>query len=273
MVTETLPLHRSHPQSSPPDRSDPILVCLLGTFRVLRHGEPVDRLVAGKAMTLLSTLALHLESGVPREALLDTLWPEQDITQSTVSLHSLVYTLQQRLRHSSHRETALLYANGSYYLNRGAGCTTDIAHFDELVATAHSLAVAGEETAARGRYEAATALYRGDLCTGTDVYAVIERERLRASFLTVLAWLADHAYRGEDYGATLHYALLLLTYDPCREDAHRLVMRARLRRGERAQALRQYRLCEHVLRREFDTAPEPLTTELFDRIRTDPAGV
>jgi DNA-binding SARP family transcriptional activator len=50
-------------------------------------------------------------------------------------------------------------------------------------------------------------------------------------------------------------------------------MRAYVRRGERAQALRQYRLCEHVLRREFDTAPEPLTTELFERIRASPAGV
>ena len=64
-----------------------------------------------------------------------------------------------------------------------------------------------------------------------------------------------------------------LICDPCREDGYRLAMRAYVRRGERAQALRQYRLCEHVLRREFDTAPEPLTTELFERIRASPAGV
>jgi DNA-binding SARP family transcriptional activator len=64
-----------------------------------------------------------------------------------------------------------------------------------------------------------------------------------------------------------------LSIDPCREDAHRVIMRTHLRRGERAQALRQYRLCEYVLRREFDTAPEPQTIALYERIRIDPTSV
>jgi DNA-binding SARP family transcriptional activator len=44
-------------------------------------------------------------------------------------------------------------------------------------------------------------------------------------------------------------------------------MRIRVRRGERAQALRQYRVCEHVLRSEFNAAPEALTRDLFEQIR------
>jgi DNA-binding SARP family transcriptional activator len=77
----------------------------------------------------------------------------------------------------------------------------------------------------------------------------------------------------EEYPAALAYALRLIACDPCREDAHRVVMRARVRQGERAQALRQYRLCERVLREEFDARPEALTTELFERIRVDPGSV
>jgi DNA-binding SARP family transcriptional activator len=250
-----------------------ILICLLGSFRLLHQDQQLDFMIAGKAMALLSTLALHLESGVPREALLETLWPEQDVSQSTVSLNSLVYSLHRRLRDDAQDATAVVYANGSYYLNRKAGFNTDIACFDALVDRGNWLVSAGRESAAFDAYRQAIGFYRGDLSAGSDVYAVIERERLRARFLTVLARLADCAYRDGDFLAAMDYALRLLAFDPCREDAHRMVMRAHVHRGERAQALRQYRLCENVLRREFDAPPEATTTELFDQIRVDPASV
>jgi DNA-binding SARP family transcriptional activator len=249
------------------------LVCLLGSFRLLHDDRPLDLLVAGKAMALLAALALRLDSGVPREALLEMLWPEQDAAQSTVSLNSLVYSLHRRLREDALGASAVIYANGSYYLNREAGYGTDIARFDVLAARGNWLATTENAPEATRYYERALRLYRGDLCTGTDVYAVIERERLRASFLTILAWLAERAFLDGDYAAALEHALRLIACDPCREDAHRLVMRARVRRGERAQALRQYRLCEHVLRREFDVEPEEMTTALFDQIRVDPSSI
>jgi DNA-binding SARP family transcriptional activator len=154
-----------------------------------------------------------------------------------------------------------------------AGYSTDISRFDALVASGNQSAEAHREAEACFQYERAAALYRGDLCTGTDVFAVIERERLRSSLLTVLAWLAEHAYQTGNYTTALDHARKLLAYDPCREDGHRLVMRVHVRRGERAQAFRQYRLCEHVLRREFDTAPETLTIELFERILVDSSSI
>lgn len=255
------------------EQQDTTLVCLLGSFRVLHGNRPLEFLVAGKAMALLGALSLHLESGVPRETLLELLWPEQDVSQSTVSLNSLVYSLHRRMRDDAHGPSAVIYANGAYYLNQEAGYSTDIARFDALVTRGNWWAATGSVVEATHCYERALQLYRGDLCTGTDVYAVIERERLRASFLTILAWLADRAYLDGQYALALEYALRLIARDPCREDAHRLVMRSHVRRGERAQALRQYRLCEHVLRREFDAEPEALTTELFEQIRLAPSSI
>ena len=270
MAMETFHLQNPGPSDHPPESR--ILICLLGSFRLLRCGEPRDVLVSGKALTLLALLALHLESGVPRESLLNILWPDQDAKHGNDSLHNLVYTLQRRLRDESPDAPALVFTAGSYYLNRDSGFNTDVASFDGLVASGNRSKRIGELAQAAVRYEQAVALYRGDLSVNLDVTSIVERERLRASFLTVLCWLADRSFQVAQYEAALHYALRLLSCDPCREDAHRLAMRAYLRRGERAQALRQYRLCEHVLRREFDTVPEPLTTDLFDRIRACPAG-
>jgi DNA-binding SARP family transcriptional activator len=257
----------------PQTQSERYLVCLLGGFLLLRFGRPLDVLIAGKAMALLSTLALHLETGVPREALLDLLWPEQDVEQSAGSLHSLVYSLHRRLGVDGAGAAPVIHVNGSYALNRAAGVSTDMARFGALVLEGNRLASSHRDTEAANRYEQALALYRGDLATGTDVYAVIERERLRATFLTVLAWLADRSYRETDYATALKHASRLLATDPCREDAHRVIMRAHVKLGERSQALRQYRLCEQILRTEFEAEPEATTTELFEAIRSHPGSV
>jgi DNA-binding SARP family transcriptional activator len=71
----------------------------------------------------------------------------------------------------------------------------------------------------------------------------------------------------------LEHAQCLLVHDPCREDAHRLAMRCYVRRGERAQAVQQYRLCEQILRAELDARPEHATMALFDQVRLNPDSV
>jgi DNA-binding SARP family transcriptional activator len=122
-------------------------------------------------------------------------------------------------------------------------------------------------------YHRAVDLYQGDLCVAPDPHAVIERERLRARYLTLLMRLADDHYRACHYELCQQYVQQLLRYDPCREDAHRLAMRCYVQVGERAQAFRQYRLCQELLRAEFDAPPEPATMTLFAQIRLDPAAI
>jgi hypothetical protein len=50
-------------------------------------------------------------------------------------------------------------------------------------------------------------------------------------------------------------------------------MRAYVRLGARAQALRQYNLCRTILANEFEAVPEPATEQLFNLVRTNPGRV
>jgi hypothetical protein len=50
-------------------------------------------------------------------------------------------------------------------------------------------------------------------------------------------------------------------------------MRCHVRRGERAQALQQYRVCVDLLRTTFRAKPEPATVALFEQVRLDPGSV
>jgi len=205
--------------------------------------------------------------------LLDRLWPDTELELASQSLNSLVYHLRRTFESAMTGAAPVHFAQGGYRLNVDAGVGVDVWLFDALASSGDRHARSGDPASAHASYLQAIDMYRGDLCTSDDVRSVIERERLRVLYLSLLAKLADHHFASGDYGACLQSALRLLVSEPTREDAHRLVMRCHVRRGERAQALRQYRLCEDVLRREFEARTEPATRALFDQIRQDPGSV
>jgi DNA-binding SARP family transcriptional activator len=167
----------------------------------------------------------------------------------------------------------VVLTGGTYRLNTEAGIGVDMACFDAYAQAGDRNVRAGDHAAAASLYLRAVRLYRGELCVGVDIQAVVQRERLRGRYLSLLAHLGDYAYEAGDYATCLDHAQRLLAHDPCREDAHRLAMRCHVRRGERAQAVQQYRLREQILRAELDAWPEHATLALFDQVRLSPDGV
>ena len=251
----------------------PVLVRLLGGFSIQRAGRPVPLRANSKIEALLCVLGLQHRYRVPRDTLLSTLWPDRDPTLASQSLNSLSHSLHKLLGAAIGGAPPVVHAEGSYKLNTEAGVMVDVAGFEALSAAGDRYARQGKRGDASDCYARAARLYRGDLIACAVMQAAVERERLRALYLTLLARLADCAYEEQDYEACLDHALRLLAHEPCREDAHRLIMRCYARRGERAQALRQYRLAEDLLRAEFDAVPEPATRVLYDQIRSDPGSV
>jgi DNA-binding SARP family transcriptional activator len=268
-----LQVHGLSASGEPQAVARPVLICLLGSFQVIGGGRPIVLRGGGKAEALLSALALHAEHGLTRERLIESLWPDSDAALAGQSLNTLMYSLHRLLGSHLGGAPPVISAGGWYRLNLGAGVEIDLKRFEDLAANAERLQRLGDNVGAATRYEEAVDLYRGDLSAGNDVHSLVERERVRARYLNVLAQVADYHFAIGDYDACLDSVQRLLAVDGCREDAHRLAMRCYVRRGERAQALRQYRLCESILAAEFDATPETATRALFDRIRLDPDGV
>lgn len=253
--------------------SSPVSICLLGRFRVLKAGAPVVLRPGGKTEALLCCLALQEHYRAPKEWLLETVWPESDTPRATHALNSLVHSARKSFGDALGGAAPVVYTNGGYQLNTDAGVAVDIGQFDTLVDRAERGFRDGDMAAALPSALHAITVYQGDLCTVDGVRALVERERLRAVYLSLLGQVADHYYRERDLRSALRYALILLRHDPCREDAHRLVMRCYVRFGQRAQAFRQYRTCVRMLESEFDARPEPLTEALFDQLRTAPGTI
>jgi DNA-binding SARP family transcriptional activator len=251
----------------------PVFICLLGGFCVLKAGQPLVLRNAEKICALLSNLAIQDQFGASREHLMQALWPNTQAVMAGHALNSLVYNLYKLLGEAIGGARPIVHLDGYYRLNVDAGIGVDIAYFDRLTHEGHHQEKAGQLSAAISTYEHALELYRGDLCIVSNPQSLILCEALRARYLTLLARLADYHFDSQNYADCLVYALRLLAADPCREDAHRIIMRCYVRQGQRAQALQQYRVCAAILRSEFSVAPEPATEALYQKIQLSPDAV
>lgn len=256
-----------------PGVQPPVLIALLGTFRLTLQGDLAPISSGSKAETLLSHLALARPRRVPRLDLLEHIWPDCESALAGQSLNSLTYRLNKLASKFLDGAELVTHEDGYYCLNTHSGVGVDIDCFDTLSNTGKRLLRSGDESTGLAYCEQALALYRGDLCGDSSISTVIERERLRTAFLDLLACLADYHYVRQNLSATMEYIHRLLIHDPCREDAHRQAMRCYVHMGLRAQALRQFHICCRALQAEFNARPEPATVDLYDRIRLDPASL
>src|SRR5207247_8391610 len=104
----------------------PILICLLGDFRVLKLGQPLALRSRGKAEALLCNLVLRRGQRMPRDTLLDALWPESEGALAGQSLNSLVYSLHRLLGDTLDGASPVLHEDGYYRLNVEAGVGVDV---------------------------------------------------------------------------------------------------------------------------------------------------
>jgi DNA-binding SARP family transcriptional activator len=242
---------------------------------LLVEGRLVAVRTGGKTEALLGHLALAGAGGLPREALLNWIWPAAEPALALQSLKSLLHALRSVVGNALGGPGPVVQGSGYVRLNTEAGVGVDVTRFTDLVVSADEEQQAGDLARAARRYEHALELYQGDLAMfGKDqIRTVIQRERLRATYLSVLVRLADLAYTRGDLSRCLAYTSQLLDHDPGREDAHRYAMRCSVRLGQRAQALRYYETICAVLLAEFNAAPEPATRALFEQIRLDPDAI
>ncbi|WP_395306707.1 BTAD domain-containing putative transcriptional regulator [Mycobacterium sp. AMU20-3851] len=250
-----------------------VMIRLLGPFEIIKEGMALPLRVGGKTEHVLSALAAHPHAGVTREALVEQVWPDTPLPQSIRCLSSLLHWLKRQLHDALGGEAPVIHSHNRYRLNIESGLSIDVLEFETAVDAAHRFHSAGSVAAAIDSYRRAVSLYRGDLTAPEDITGLLHRERLRALCLDSLARLGDAHFGLGDYPQALAAALQLIAIDACREDAHRMTMRAYVRLGARAQALRQYALCRAALAREFDAEPEPATVQLYAAIRTDPSSV
>ena len=107
-------------------------------------------------------------------------------------------------------------------------------------------------------------LIAGDLLPGWyEDWVVTEREHFRQLRLHALEQVCEQLTDDGRFGEAVEAGLAAVSGEPLRESAHRVLIRAYLREGNRAEAIRQYEACRQVLRRELGIQPSPITQALL----------
>ncbi|MEU0187311.1 BTAD domain-containing putative transcriptional regulator [Streptomyces sp. NPDC006207] len=129
----------------------------------------------------------------------------------------------------------------------------------------------GDRTGAAEEYERALALYRGEFLAESpyEEWTVLHRERLRLAHLDALARLSELHFTAGRYAPCAELCRRLVALDPCRETAHRRLMRCLSRIGQPHLAILQFRACVRTLREELGVPPQRETVELHQRLRDD----
>ena len=250
---------------------------LLGGIQVVVGGQSVAHFDYEKVPALLAYLAIEAHRPHTREALAALLWPESDDEAARRSLRVALAKLRRAIGDQAAQPPVLLIDRGSIRFNPDADYILDVRQFEVLLAGAerHGDPPGALCPACTAQLEAAVALYRGDALAHIRVrdslafeeWVTLLRERLHQQAADACARLMAHHERAGDHGAAARYAARLLELEPWDEAAHRCLMRIYAANGQRAAALAQYERCCRVLAAEFNAAPAPETTALYEGIR------
>jgi len=251
----------------------------LGGFRLWRGETPVEEKEweGHQPQLLLKAIVAHGPQGVPKDVLMEDLWPEASPHLSEknfkVNLHRLRRTL----------EPVIDKTLGFSYVHLRASlvsldpelCQVDAYQFMALCQQGEKAEQAGDLKGARALFQQAVALYEGDFLSEELYHPWVEtrREELRDRYLHILSHLAKlHEDRGSLVKATDCYAKIVQV-DPLAEGACRRLMQLYAQRGLRNAALRVYEECRKSLQEMLNTEPEEVTTAIYRKVlETAPRG-
>ena len=229
---------------------------LLGGFSVVVDGRPVaaHAWTRRNAAALVKLLALRPGRRLPREQVIDLLWPDLLLDQAAPRLHKAAHYARAALG----IQTAVVLSGDAVALLPDARVVVDVELFDKAASDYGS---GGDPSSA----EKAIELYTGDLLPD-DLYepwADGERERLRICYLGLLR-------------STGRWADLLAA-EPLDEEAHLRVVHQYVEDGNRGQALRHLDSMAQLWRDELGAEPgaaaQALRAQVQAMVPFDPARV
>ncbi|MFI7632791.1 BTAD domain-containing putative transcriptional regulator [Nonomuraea sp. NPDC049400] len=241
-------------------------VGLLGPVQVVR-GDGVVPVPAPKHRVVLAILAINSGRPVPADRIIEELWQGSEPKFARKTLQGYIWRLRRVLGED------LLTRGGGYEL-RGTPQGTDAARFERLLAEGQRALRTREPALARGRLDAALALWRGpalaDVPAGPMIRAHADRLE-EARLLAVEAMLEADVELGRQ-AATIPVLRELTAAHPLRESLHALLMLALYRSGRQVEALSVYAGLRATLISEQGLEPGRAVRELHRRIlAADPA--
>jgi len=244
---------------------DHFKIHFFGGVEVYRDGALLAPFPSQKALSLFAYLVLRRGRLVHRDTVCGQFWGEHSDAEARKSLRMCLWRIRSVLEPAAHERGQLLRVEGSQIGLAAGGAWADAWEFEDCLQPRQDRADGASEAE---RLERAVRLYRGDLLEGVfDEWCLLQRDRLRLSYLTALERLVGHHARRGHWLEVIAWGQQVLREDPLREHMHRAVMEGHFAMGDRPSAMRQFDVCRVVLRQELGIEPMEETRVLHARIR------
>ncbi len=215
----------------------------------------------GRPAALLAYLALQDGRDVPRDVVVDALWPEIDPCAGRNRLKQTLFMLRGYLDKAAAGLGALVVADRDHLFIPGDRAVTDVADFRSTIQSGYREGVPKDRLQG---VEAAFELYRGALLPGFyDDWVLAERTSMAALASRASIELATIREAAGDLDGAVQLARRGAGIDPLNEHAHCELIRLYARMGRRVDAIRQYRHLEDVLADELQTEPSSSSQALL----------
>ncbi len=213
---------------------------LLGQFRTLVGNPPQERKIGAlHGRRLLAYLALQRNPPPSRALIAGTLFPNMPEERARRALSQAIWRVRKALG------SDVFASNYEKTITLSPNVWVDVAEFWRL----------GQSDRLEDWLQALE-LYAGEFWPECyEDWALLERERLRELYLTLLERVTLTYKRRGQYEEALRYARENVRHEPLREQAHREIIHLCLLLDRPLEALQQYETLRVLLREEFGIEP------------------
>jgi DNA-binding SARP family transcriptional activator len=225
---------------------------------------------------LLKAIIVHGIRDVPKETIIDDLWPDIEpaaaMQRFKVTLHRLRSALEARID----RRFRWAYVRLKDHLVSldPELCRIDVVAFQECCTALRAMDTTAGNEQVLALCRKARSLYHGDFLPEEPYLPWIEAKRcaLRDDYVQVLgrmAALLEARGQSEEAVAVLS---AMVQAAPAREDIVRRLMELHEARGQRRLAMQAYERFRDFLSTDLDVVPDPATTRLYRRLLGRPSA-
>lgn len=226
---------------------------------------------SARAQRLFLLLLVHRFRWVPRDVILETLWPEAEPEKAINNLRQTILVLRRTLEPDlpkSLQSRYVRFRNEACRLESGEGREYDVERLEAALQKAERSWHAGQRSRAREGLLAALELYRGDFLSESpyEEFAAAEREHLRDRMLRGIDRLLELRAAAREWEELALLSRRALALDPYRESHHHHLVLAQLRLGHRREALAGYHEYEAMMTHEMGLPPSERMKALAEQV-------
>ncbi len=249
-------------------------IALLGPLQVRLQGE-IAAFRTDAERALLTYLALHQGQPQRRDTLAGLLSPDRPDEEALTYLRNRLTRLRSALADAAATPPWLSADRKQILLRTGADIRVDSTRFRDLLAAVehHAHRQLAGCPICLAHLDEAVGLVRGEVLAGLhlasdswDTWLAAQRAYYGQRTLAAMTLLRDARLARGEWAAALDIARRQLRLEPWLESAHRAIMTAYTRCGDRTAALAQFRLCVRTLQDELGVEPEAATGQLHRQI-------